>query len=51
MIKAFREANKINVKALAKVIGVSYDALWRFEQGKPIHIRHYTTIVRWVLTA
>jgi transcriptional regulator with XRE-family HTH domain len=50
-VKAYRTQQGESLRGLAKVIGVSYSVLYRFESGKQIDGRHWARILRWLITA
>lgn len=49
LIKAYREQNRISVRTLAKRIGITYQLLWRFEEGREIESCAWVKIMVWVL--
>lgn len=50
LIKDHREKHRLSIRQMAKKIGIRYDALWRFEQGRPIKVHNWVTLIKWVLT-
>lgn len=50
LLREHREKHGWSIRQMGKKIGVQYDALYRFERGRPVQMRHLMGILRWVLT-
>jgi transcriptional regulator with XRE-family HTH domain len=50
LLKAYRQQEGISLRKLAKIIGVQFSALHRFETGHEIEARHLVRIFKWALT-
>lgn len=48
LLVAYRQVHRLSVREAAKKIGVSYNALWRFENGKEINTKSLARILRWL---
>jgi transcriptional regulator with XRE-family HTH domain len=48
LVAAWRRENKLTVEELARQIGVDRLVLWRLEQGKYEHCKHWPAILHWV---
>lgn len=49
LVRSYREQHNISVRGLAKIIGVDYSTLFRFECGKEITVSTWVKIVKWAL--
>lgn len=49
LIVSWREKNRVTIRQLAKIIGLSASALCRFECGKSLSGKAWAKIMVWVL--
>lgn len=50
MLKAFRKDHDISLRSLAKVIGIRYTTVYRFENGQQIEAKALGKIIQWALS-
>jgi transcriptional regulator with XRE-family HTH domain len=51
LVKAYRKANKISLRKMAREIGIETTALYRFEAGRSLSNDKWTAILVWTLEA
>jgi transcriptional regulator with XRE-family HTH domain len=49
MMIFYRKGNNLSYRALSVLTGIDASALYRFEQGKPLHETQMSSIFRWLL--
>lgn len=50
MLRAYREKQKLSLRELARMIGVDFTTLSRFENGKAVTTDAWVAIIKWILT-
>jgi DNA-binding XRE family transcriptional regulator len=48
-VLSYRNSRKINVRDMARAIGINYSSLCKFERGGEIRGRQYSRILLWLL--
>jgi transcriptional regulator with XRE-family HTH domain len=49
MFRSYRESNNLSYRELGLVTGIEFNALHRFESGKPVDEETFTAIVKWLM--
>lgn len=48
ILKAYRKAEGLSMRGTAKIVGIDYTALHRFESGRPVSNRNLVKIILWM---
>ena len=51
LIRLYRDSERKSLKQMAKIIGVDYVSLSRFERGQNIRSQSWVAVIKWLLTS